>query len=89
MGFVNGLVVAGVLVLAPSWRRADDMIISSNGKSCSQVCTASNRHAVPASSIGCYREVYVCLFADGARLAAGWQGVDFMGCGEITRILQG
>ena len=91
MAFVNGLLVAAVLFLVPSWGRADDMIVSSNGKSCSQVCKASNRHAVPASSIGCYREVYVCLFADdGARLAAGWQGVDFMGCGganpDSTRV---
>ena len=90
MRFLNGLLVAVILVLAPSWGRADDMIVSSNGRSCSQVCTASKHHAVPASSIGCYKEVYVCLFADGARLAAGWQGVDFMGCGgdnpDSTRV---
>jgi hypothetical protein len=29
MGFVNGLLVAGILVLAPSWGRADDIIVSS------------------------------------------------------------
>jgi hypothetical protein len=86
MHFLKGVLLAGVLVLAPSWGRADDMIVSSNGKSCSQVCKASNRHAVPVGSIGCYREVYVCIFADvpagsgGTRLLAGWQGVDFMGC---------
>ena len=82
MRFVTGLLVAAVLVLAPSWGRADDMLVSSNGKSCSQVCKASNRHAVPASSIGCYREAYVCVFAEGgAGLVSGWQGVDFIGCG--------
>jgi len=90
MGFVNGLLVAGILVLAPSWGRADDMIVSSNGRSCSQVCNANNRHAVPAGSTGCYREVYVCLFTESGALVAGWQGVDFMGCGganpDSTRV---
>jgi hypothetical protein len=86
MHFVKALLVGGILGLAPSWSRADDMIVSANGKSCLQVCKVSNRHAVPVASIGCYREVYVCLFADaaagsgGTRLLAGWQGVDFMGC---------
>jgi hypothetical protein len=93
---VKRLLVASILVLAPSWGFADDAILSSNGKSCSQVCKASNRHAVPAASIGCYKEVYVCLFADvpagsvGTSLLAGWQGVDFMGCGganpDSTRV---
>ena len=90
MGFVNGLLVAGILVLAPSWGRADDIIVSSNGRSCSRVCNASNHHAVPAGSTGCYREVYVCLFAESGALVAGWQGVDFMGCGgtnpDSTRV---
>ena len=86
MHFVKALLVAGISALAPSWGRADDVVVSANGKSCFQVCKVSNRHAVPVASIGCYREVYVCLFADapagpgGSRLLAGWQGVDFMRC---------
>lgn len=86
MRFSSGLLAAVISVLALSWGRAEDMIVTANGKSCSQVCKVSNHHAVPVASIGCYREVYVCLFADapagagGSRLLAGWQGVDFMGC---------
>ena len=89
MRLVHGLLAAGILLFAPSWSRADDMIVSANGKSCSQVCKVRNHHAVPGASIGCYREVYVCIFSDapgpdGPRLLAGWQGVDFMGCGGVA-----
>ena len=51
MHFVKALLVASILALAPSWGRADDVVVSANGKSCSQVCKVSNRHAVPVASM--------------------------------------